>query len=162
MMMTRKILSGLILFSFFACNQVNKEQNSASIGATPMEEHVDAKEAHSAKLALNKGSKWNTDESTRFHAANLNTAIEAFNKKKEPGVDEYHSFAAELQTELGALLKACRMKGADHEALHLWLGPVMKHTADLKSVTTAEDGKQVTEQLSADIQKFNQYFQNAD
>ena len=38
----------------------------------------------------------------------------------------------------------------------------MKQTADLKSTSTAEEGKRVTEQLSADIRKFNQYFQNAD
>ena len=159
--MTRKIMSGLILFSFFACNQANKVEQKDSTGAAATEEHAAAEEAHPAELTLNKGSKWKTDESTRFHAANLRTAIEEFNKKKEPGLTGYHSFAAELQTELGALVKSCRMKGADHEALHLWLGPVMKQTADLKSVRTAEEGKMVTEQLSADIQKFDQYFQNA-
>lgn len=161
-MMTRKIVTALILFSFFACSQGNKKENSTTTVTEPREEHAAAEDTHSTELTLNKGSKWKTDESTRLHAAKLNTAIDAFNKKEAPGVAEYHTFAAELQTELGALVKACRMKGADHEALHLWLGPVMKQTADLKSVGTAGEGKKVTEQLSADIKKFNQYFENAD
>ena len=160
--MTRNILTGLLLFSFFACNPGNKKENSAITDTAITEQHAAVEETHSADLTLNKGAKWNTDESTRFHAATLNAAVAAFNKKKEPAIAEYHSFAAELQTELGALVKSCRMKGAEHEALHLWLSPVMKQTADLKSVGTAEEGKKVTAELSTDIQKFNQYFQDAD
>lgn len=117
--MTRKILTVLIVFSFFACNQANKGENNATLVEAPAGEHAAAEVAHSEGLTLNKGSKWNTDESTRFHAANLNTAIDAFNSKDHQEVSEFQSFAAELQSELGGLVKDCKMKGADHDALHL-------------------------------------------
>jgi hypothetical protein len=162
MMISKKILTGLMLLSFFACNQVNQDEKNGTTEVEHTEEQAAAADTYPAELTLNKGSKWNTDESTRFHAANLNRAITAFNNKPQPPVAGYHSFAADLQKELGALVKACRMKGAEHEALHLWLGPVMKQTADLKSVSTAEEGKQVTQHLTTDIQKFNQYFEHAD
>lgn len=162
MMMTKKIVTGLMIFSFFACNQANQEGNGASAGTAPVEEHAPAEETHAAELTLNKGSKWNTDESTRLHAANLMALTSAFNKKEVTSIAGYHSLAADLQKELGALVKDCRMKGADHEALHLWLSPVMKQTADLKAAVTPDEGKKITAHLTSDIQKFNQYFQNAD
>lgn len=162
MMMTRKILTGLILFSFFACSQANKGENSGASVEAPAGEHTSAEVAHLEGLTLNKGSKWNTDESTRFHAANLSTAIDAFNSKDHQEISEYHSFAAELQSELGGLVKDCKMKGADHDALHLWLEPVMKGAGDLKTVKSAEEGKNLTETLTGNIKKFNQYFQHAD
>jgi len=53
------------------------------------------------------------------------------------------------------------MKGADHDALHLWLEPVMKDVNDLKYAGTADEAKHIAATLNANVQKFNQDFENA-
>ncbi|MEJ7736940.1 MAG: hypothetical protein WKF97_05895 [Chitinophagaceae bacterium] len=50
------------------------------------------------------------------------------------------------------------MKGPNHEVLHLWLEPVLKDVSNLKKINATDEGKQVTEKLTDDVEKFNQYF----
>lgn len=59
---------------------------------------------------------------------------------------------------MDGLIKDCKMKGPDHEALHLWLQPVLQDIKNLATTVSAEEGKEATEKLSRDIEKFNQYF----
>ena len=155
------ILTGLMAVSFLACNSENKAGLTSTAKTERTVEHSNEEEDHAGGLSLNQGSKWQTDESTRFHAANLNTLVDEFHKKENADVESYHVFAATMQEELGGLVKDCKMKGADHEALHLWLEPVMKGVNDLKEAGTAEEGKHVGERLTINVQKFNQYFENA-
>jgi hypothetical protein len=145
-----------------ACNNANTSGDAHSVETEVKDEHAVSENAPSGGLSLNNGVKWQTDESTRLHAANLSAAIDAFNRKDHQEVPEYHLFASELQTELGGLVKDCKMKGADHDALHLWLEPVMKHAGDLKTVKSVGEGKDLTDSLTGNIKKFNQYFQHAD
>ena len=156
------LLSVLIGFSLLSCNNENKEERAVGPRSEPIEEQAVSEETHAGELSLNKGVKWQTDESTRIHAAKLNTAIDGFNAIENPDLAAYHAFAAGMQNELGGLVKDCKMKGADHDALHLWLEPVMKDVAELKKVSTASAGKQTADRLTADVKKFNQYFENAD
>ena len=161
--MSLKVFTAVLLaFSILSCNNANKEGSSADKTSPPIEEQAGAEEAHAGELSLNNGAKWKTDESTRFHAAKLNTAIESFNEIQNPDLAAYHAFAAGMQNELGGLVKDCKMKGADHEALHLWLEPVMKDVGELKKVSTIDDGEQTTSRLTVNLKKFNQYFQDAD
>ena len=147
--------------SFVACNNEKKTGLTSTAETEVSHKHSNEEEAESGGLALNKGNKWQTDESTRFHAANLNAAIDVFNKKESVDVEAYGVFAATMQEELGGLVRDCKMKGADHDALHLWLEPVMKDVKDLKEAATAKERKQVSERLTLNVQKFNQYFENA-
>ena len=161
-MSLKNLLPVLIALSLFACNNANETGNSNPQQTEIVNEQTGAEETHGGKLSLNAGAKWQTDESTRVHAAKLNAAIDAFNKIENADLPAYHAFAAGMKNELGGLITDCKMKGADHDALHLWLEPVMKDVADLKKVTTIEEGKHTSERLTEDVRKFNQYFEDAD
>lgn len=161
-MSLKNLLPVFIALSLFACNNTNEAGDTNAVKKETIDEHAGAEEVHAGKLSLNNGVKWQTDASTRFHAAKLNTTIDVFNKTENANLPAYHAFAAEMQEELGGLVKDCKMKGPDHDALHLWLEPVMKDVSDLKKVSTIDDGKQATERLTEDVREFNQYFEDAD
>ena len=155
------ILTGLIVVSLLACTSENKINSADSVTQDLAVEHSGDQEVHSTGLSLNNGGKWHTDESTRRHAANLNVLVKEFQNTPKDAVESYHVFAGSMQEEISGLIKDCRMQGADHDALHLWLEPVMKDIKDLKEIGTAEEGKDVSMRLTDNVQKFNQYFENA-
>lgn len=154
-------LTSLMVVLFLACNSEKKTDSTDAVQTETTHEHSTAEEAPNVGLALNKGNKWQSDESTWMHAANLNALVNDFQKKKDRNMDSYQVFAAAMQEELGGLVKDCKMKGADHDALHLWLEPIMKDLNDLKKAATASEAKPLADALSANVQKFNQYFENA-
>lgn len=152
------LLSGLFLFSCSDTSTTKSENTEDSIVVkheAAAENHADE---HAGNLMLNNGAKWQTDESTRTHAAKLTTEVNAFNAKTNAGVKDYQVFAVDMQNELNSLVSDCKMKGEDHDALHLWLEPVLKNVSDLKKVTTTEEGKHTMETLTGNLKKFNQYF----
>ncbi len=51
------------------------------------------------------------------------------------------------------------MKGADHEALHHWLEPVMKKTKELKSANSVENARTIFDEIEKQINLFPQYFE---
>lgn len=159
-MILKNTLTILFTLLLFGCNNSNK--NSDKTGDTVIkdshEQVSDHHEEPADALALNNGAKWQTDESTRTHTANLNADIDAFNAKENTDISTYHVFAGDLQKELNSLISDCKMQGPNHEALHLWLEPVLKDVSDLKKINVTEEGKHATEKLTADIKKFNQYF----
>lgn len=154
-------LTSLMVVLFLACNSEKKTDSTDAVQTETTHKHSNAEEAANVGLALNKGNKWQSDESTWMHAANLNAVVTEFHNKKDTDLESYQVFAADLQEELGGLVKDCKMKGADHDALHLWLEPIMEDVNDLKKAGTAAEAFPIAETLSANVQKFNQYFENA-
>ena len=145
---------------FFGCNNANNEKNKTedTVIKESHEHASDHDEKHADTIALDKGAKWQTDESTRKHAAKLIAETNAFNTKENADVSSYHAFADDMQKELNTLISDCKMQGENHEALHLWLEPVLKDVSDLKKINAAEAGIAATAKLTIDITKFNQYF----
>ena len=155
------VLTGLILVSFLACTSEKKMDSNIAVQAEREHGHLSEGEDHKIGLSLNNGSRWQTDESTWVHAVSLNALVEAFNKKEHTDIEAYRVFGTAMQNELGGLVKDCKMKGADHDALHLWLEPVMKDVNDLNKAGTADEGSNIVATLTADVEKFNLYFENA-
>ena len=154
------ILTGWMIVSFMACTNDNKT-GLTSVAQTDTA-HPKAEEDPSVGLSLNKGEKWQTDESTWVHSANLNALVAAFHKNEPADIASYQVLGSAMQEELGGLVKDCKMKGEDHDALHSWLEPVMKDVNDLIKAGTVDEGKNIVETLTTDVEKFNQYFENAD
>ena len=155
-----KIIQTTLLFSllfFFACRNAGEASTKTDHTTTAASE-VEHESAHTGTLSLNNGEKWKADANTQAHAAKLNTLVAGFDVDAA-SVADYHSYAAALQSELDSLISDCKMKGADHEALHLWLMQVLEDVKNLKKVSAPGAGKEVAEQLAADVQKFNIYFQ---
>lgn len=149
----RILLAATLMLSFGACQESQEHDHDHAA----METHG---HAHDSKtLALNNGAKWQTDESTRQHAATLSGIADAFPYHENTTLEAFHQHAEAMQTELNYLIQDCRMKGAEHDALHLWLEPVLEDTRDLSDTQDAVAAAAATKKLHEDIRKFPQYFQ---
>ncbi|MEJ7736941.1 MAG: hypothetical protein WKF97_05900 [Chitinophagaceae bacterium] len=73
----------LFVLLFFGCNNANNEalKNEDIAIKESLEQAGDNRKENADALALNNGAKWQTDESTRKHAAKLITETNAFNTK---------------------------------------------------------------------------------
>lgn len=147
------MIRNLIFLTLFgvACNNPGTRNNT---GVITTKSH---REPHTG-LILNNGAKWQSDESTRVHIAKLNAVIAAFNKKSNPGMEGYQTLALETQNELNALIRDCKMKGPDHDALHKWLEPVLESVKELKEAGSVDRAAVIAQKLSTRIHEFNQYF----
>lgn len=144
------------IFVLTACNTANPPSDVATDNAhsETVSEHMEP----AATLTLNQGKKWLSDENTRNHVNKLSDILSAFSSKSRSGISEYQSLASDVQTELNGLIKDCKMSGPDHDALHIWLEPVLNSTAKLKDSQTMEDAEALVESLVKEINKFNTYF----
>ncbi len=65
----------------------------------------------------------------------------------------------ELQTGVDKMIKECRMQGADHDALHLWLEPLMKNVAALKKAASEQEASQALAGITERLDMYTQYFE---
>ena len=145
-------------FILFACNNTGPKSGQIT-DSTKTEVHTEAKHIEPVKaLSLNNGEKWQSDESTRIHAMKLSAIFNAFEKSSRTGISDYQALASEAQTELNALVKDCKMSGPDHDALHVWLEPILTLTAELKSINSMEEAEAKVATISGDINNFSTYF----
>jgi hypothetical protein len=153
-------ISGKIFYNLF---NVNAMKNLILIfgfiwlGCTNApHEHATKEDTHQhtdsvASLHLNNGSKWKTDEATRKNVTMIKQIVNESNYYKK----DTESFTRELQTGIDTLVQQCRMTGPDHEALHLWLGNVLR---DLDAVKKDKKENAFTD-LRKDVMLFDSYFQ---
>lgn len=157
-MKSKKLIFLVPVFILFACNNTGSTGDKITESAQK-EAHAEEEHAESTKiLSLNNGEKWQSDESTRNHAMKLSTIFNAFANRSRAGIADYQSLATEAQTELNGLIKDCKMSGPDHDALHLWLEPILNSTAELKGINSMEEAELVVAAITVDINNFSNYF----
>jgi hypothetical protein len=120
------------------------------------EQHDSAVDAVKVKaLQLNNNARWKTDGDTR---RNVTAMVEVMNDTTNIGNNRSEQLIAQMQDRIDTLVQQCKMKGPDHDALHLWLQQV-KH--DLKRIQ--EEGGEGYEQfyaaLKRDVKSFYVYFE---
>lgn len=148
----KKILAMLILPGFLlACNSKN-ESDAAVEPATENHGHDD----HASGLVLNNGAKWKADSTTLVNAALLHSIVS--NAAKE-NLDSYMQTATQLQDGLNKMVSECTMKGADHDALHLWLEPLMKKVKGLEKATSTDAAAALLTDIEKQVNLFPQYFE---
>jgi len=157
-MTIKPLLTAFALCALLSCNRESSPSGSHD-GSHGVEGIADTK-TEASGLTLNQGEKWHSDASTQFHADNLNKIAEKFGESIDDE-EAHRAFAAEVSNELAELVRDCKMKGPDHDALHLWLEPVMQGAAALEKASTASEGEVTAKRLITDIRTFNHYFENA-
>ena len=152
----KKILAALIVTSFLlACNlQNNTENSSAPDTATAETQHAHAEKA--TALVLNNGAKWKSDSTTLLNVQALQNIVS--NAKKE-SVENYSKTATQLQDRLNKMINECKMTGADHDALHQWLEPIIEKTKDLKNANSGENALTILNEVDDQLKIFHQYFE---
>lgn len=158
------LLSSIFAF-FMSCKDSNQNTETAE---TETEHHHDSDEMNShdehgmeagTVLALNKGEKWKSDDPTNMHAQNLIVLNQEFRPKAaDANLEMFRNYADMLQQELNGMIKDCKMEGPDHDALHLWLEPILNGIKNLKNAENEEKAKEIDTDLSEKIMKYDQFF----
>ncbi|HUZ58417.1 MAG TPA: hypothetical protein VMU83_06520 [Hanamia sp.] len=109
-------------------------------------------------MTLNNGAKWKADSITNHNVIRLKDTANMFRVKPYPELDTYQLLGGYLSNDVDTMLLQCRMKGADHEALHKWLAPIIEQSGRLKNVTDTAVGRRIFDSVDNRINIFNQYF----
>jgi hypothetical protein len=130
------------------------EKNATADHATHQHEKVAPVE-----LALNNGAKWKADAATNTNVKAVVSVLDAFDASSARSLDDYLGVATKLQVSLDKLIGDCEMQGPDHDALHLWLHPLLERLDALKASTTADEARLAYEAVEEQARLYNTYFE---
>jgi hypothetical protein len=157
----KKLWLIMLLFVAACTNNVSEEKNAEAgkekdSAAETTDTHAtdSTHEKDNGTIALNNGAKWKADEATKTNVAALAQVV---NDNTLAGPPKRLQLAAAAQARIDTLVKQCRMKGPDHDALHQWLQAVMHDVKELK-----EDGDEYDKAYAAlktDVQQFYDVFE---
>lgn len=111
-----------------------------------------------AGLNLNNGERWVVDAPTAANYSNLKQITDRFVETDGRDLESYHAYCMEMSEALNKLIQECRMEGADHDALHDWLEPVIKDVNDLKKSVDPLEAQKIFVSLNNRVQIFDSYF----
>lgn len=123
--------------------------------------HAHSEESHTENadgvytLQLNNGEKWVADEATK---RNVDAMAQIVSGDMPADADTYIAKANELQTALQTMINECRMQGPDHDALHLWLEPLMAHVKQLGGQKDVQSAAMEYNKIKEQIKLFDTYF----
>ncbi len=124
--------------------------------------HEESQHDHNAaatELSLNNGQKWKADAATNSNVAFLKNTTENFAANTTPAISNYQALGNELGEGLNKMIRECKMSGPDHDALHLWLEPVLKETNELKTVSDTTRAKEIFSSLKERIEAYQKFFE---
>lgn len=167
----KKILLSLFTVAIlFGCNSQDsttamEDHSDHDHAATQTEaDHEHAAPGGETTLAtgvpqLNDGAKWEADASTNENVANLKSIIDRFKTNTDPAVEDYHAFQASFTDGISKMVKECKMQGADHDALHVWLEPLMKDNKEMKELDSKESLAATFSTINERVNIYPQYFE---
>lgn len=135
----------------FACNELPDKSKD--------DKKVIHESNQTTELALNNGTKWKADSVTNHNVANLRSIADNFKLKSTPSPSNYQKLSADLNTGLNKMIKECKMTGADHDALHMWLQPILEEKAELKNNTDTEIAGTIFKSIDKRLDNYNNYFE---
>ena len=151
-----KISYILFLFStgvLLSCSSPNTQNaQTESAKDSTVQGHHDAKSE--GALTLNNGKKWKADSITNFNVKALQKTANDFRAGNKNTIDEYHSAGKNLENGINKLLADCKMQGAEHEALHKWILPVLE---DIKKINAANETGSAETAFAGILEKLNNY-----
>jgi hypothetical protein len=151
--------AGALLFTRCSNGEHKHSHDSTPVEATAHEhDHAHEHDAPAKELALNNGSKWKTDEATKTNVAALQAIVSEFDASGDQSLAGYTSTGKKLNEGVTQLVSACTMSGADHDALHTWLEPLMGSIHALEKANDLESAAAAYHKISERLALFNTYF----
>ena len=105
---------------------------------------------------FNNGVKWKADSITMSNVALLKVIVSG---TKQENLENYIQTAEQLQDGLNKMINECKMEGADHDALHQWLEPLLEETKEMKNATEVKIAQDKLKEIKERINLFAQYFE---
>lgn len=149
-------IASLLGLLFIACKTKQIAEPSPE---QPAMENQQAHEHPEHNLSLNQGAKWKSDLATLENVKNLQSIVEQAVKTPGPTLETYQKAADGLQAGLDKMIRECRMKGPDHDALHLWLEPLVQQVSSFKENKSTEEASANLELIQKQILLFSDYFE---
>jgi len=137
----------MVLAAFASCTGQQTAERQEKNTAIENEDKV-------VTVPLNGGAKWKTDEATKKNVAEM---VQVVSDSTYADSGKRKQLYANLKTKIDTLVKECSMKGAEHDALHMWLEKVLKDLKDLKEED--DEYNDVYAALKKDIANFYQSFE---
>jgi hypothetical protein len=103
---------------------------------------------------LDQGKKWKSDAVTNENISSLQQIVGQLKQIKNPGLQAYNEAGAQMQKQLDKLISDCRMKGADHEALHTWLTPLFMNIPSLAKSKDTTEASQLIETIYSHVNSY--------
>lgn len=150
----KQVLTILLATSLLLACNAGSEKKAGATGPAA-ENHAEHAEK-AAGLALNNGLKWKADSTTLVNVDLLQKIISGAKKESQ---ENYTQIAVVLQNGLNKMIKECKMKGADHIALHHWLEPLLEKTKALKNANNIDTARITFGEIERQINLFPQYFE---
>ena len=137
----------VIIAAMTACTSSVKTDPHGTAKSSELQDATTAAE-------LNNGRKWKADDATKTNVAAMMHVISDSSYADAAKRKELH---ANVQGKIDSLISQCRMKGAQHDALHTWLEKVLK---DMKALKEEEnDYSEAYATLKKDIESFYVLFE---
>lgn len=137
----------IVLAAFISCTSQPSTEQQENKTANENKDRV-------ATTPLNNGTKWKADEATKKNVAAM---VQVVADTTYADASKRKLLYTNLQARIDTLVKECSMKGAEHDALHVWLEKVLK---DLKEVKEDDDEyNEAYAALKKDIAVYYQYFE---
>jgi len=150
----------LLLFLTGALSACNNHKPIESKKVTiPTAADDDRPDEATEPLVLNNGDKWKVDMTTNDNVSHIKTILQKFNESTYKSIMAYQKTYIELQKAINKMIVECKMKGADHDALHKWLEPLITQAAQLKNASTVPDARASLKTIQTQVNLFNQYFE---
>ena len=151
----KRILSILLVTAFLAACDSKKGNEQKSTADTVVEKQETHQE-NAGLLQLNNGAKWKIDSVTAINTGLLKKTVSGAITNKPAN---YAETALKLEEGLNKLVKECKMSGAEHDALHQWLEPMIEKTKELKNTGAAESAETILTGIEQQLNLFDQYFE---
>lgn len=111
---------------------------------------------HEVKIELNNGRKWAVNEEMKPHIELGRVFLETYLTN---GDTDHQKLAKDLKEQNNMLIKSCTMDGKSHDELHKWLHPHLELVKELSEASTQAEVTEVTEQLKASYDLYDQHFE---
>ena len=150
-----KRIAMMLMFTglLWGCNS-----NSSPNSETP-EQPNDNAHAHETMLTLNNGQKWKADAPTNENVVDMRTIVQNFSAVPHTDLSDYQILNSDLQKGVDKMIQECKMKGPDHDALHLWLEPLMKDVSELKKAGDIASAEKIFHLINERLGLYTQYFE---
>ncbi|HRP55364.1 hypothetical protein, partial [Agriterribacter sp.] len=143
------MLTGLL----WACSS-----NASSDGGA-VADPEDPAHGHETALTLNNGQKWNADAATGENVTAIHVLAGNFAAEPHTGLSDYGVLASDLQKGLDRMIQECKMSGPDHDALHLWLEPLLRDVNELKKADDPVSAQKIMHAINERLDLYTQYFE---
>ncbi|HMT75493.1 MAG TPA: hypothetical protein PKA77_15580 [Chitinophagaceae bacterium] len=130
---------------FVSCNSKSTKEKH--------ENHDTKKDEQVITTPVNN-TKWKADEATK---KNVSAIVQVISDNSYTDAGKREELYSNLKAKIDILVKECSMKGADHDALHVWLEKVLEGLKNLKDKSSVYSEVYTT--LKQDISSFYQTFE---